>query len=95
MSTLKYKPRYSGPNCSGICVCRHPWDEHHLGVVLNQEYYEATKEGNVPQECEHYGFNEMGGLDAKGRPHCGNYRDRGIKKRKQTKTKRTKTNTPR
>ena len=70
-----WKPRYSGPNRSGICVCGHKWDDHHLGMVMNPEYYEATQEYCVPQECEFYGFNEMGGLDAKGNLHCGCYRD--------------------
>lgn len=59
---MSYEPRYSGPNRTGICRCGHPWDEHHLGCVMNEDYYEATKESYVPQECEHYGFNEMGGM---------------------------------
>ena len=79
MDKSKYKPLYSGSNCSGICVCGHSWDEHHLGIVANRKYSEATKEGYVPQECEHYGSNEMGGLDAEGEPHCDSYRDRGSK----------------
>lgn len=73
------EPRYSGPNRSGICVCGHPWDEHHLGIVMNNEYYDATHEAYVPEECEHYGFNEMGGRmpTSNGRwvNHCQSYRD--------------------
>ena len=81
MEKVKFKPRYSGPGRSGICVCGHLWKKHHLGMVLNTEYYEATKEAYVPQECEHYGVNEYSGLDAQGRPHCGSYSDRGVKKK--------------
>jgi hypothetical protein len=73
------EPRYSGPNRSGICVCGHPWDEHHLGIVMNNEYYDATHEAYVPEECEHYGFNEMGGRmpmpDGRWVDHCQSYRD--------------------
>ena len=69
--------RYSGPGRSGICVCGHTWEEHHLGVVLNEEYYKVTLEAYVPQECEFFGSNERGSLDAEGNPHCHSYRDRG------------------
>lgn len=67
--------RYSGPGRSGICVCGHKWEEHHLGVVLNPEYVNETGEAYIPQECEHFGFNEGGGLDAEGEEHCHRYRD--------------------
>lgn len=70
-----YVPRYSGPTRTGICVCGHSWEEHHLGCVMNTEYLEATKEAYVPEECEHFGFNETGGLDAEGRDHCHSYQD--------------------
>ena len=33
-----------------------------------EEYY-------IPQECEVFGFNEMGGLDAEGKDHCYGYKD--------------------
>jgi hypothetical protein len=68
-------PRYSGPNRSGTCTCGHSWREHHLGCVMNAEYFEQTGECYVAQECEHFGWNETGGLDADGKPHCGSYRD--------------------
>jgi len=75
-------PRYSGPGKSGICKCGHSWEDHHLGVVLNQEYWLATSEVYVPQECEHYGCNELGGMmpgpDGKWVKHCGRYEDRGV-----------------
>lgn len=75
-----YKPRYSGPNRSGICVCGHSWEEHHLGVVMDMEYARSTGEGYLPQECEAYGFNEAGGMvfnKASGlwEDHCFSYRD--------------------
>ncbi len=71
------KAIYSGPNRSGVCVCGHARDEHHLGMVLRPEAAETDggSEGYVPQECEHFGSNEMGGLDANGAPHCRAYRD--------------------
>ncbi len=71
----KYEPRYSGSNRSGICVCGHKWEDHHLGMVMNQVYAEATNEGYVLGECEFFGFNEMGGLDAEGKDHCNSYKD--------------------
>jgi hypothetical protein len=73
--TKKYQPRYSGPNRSGLCLCTHRWDDHHLGCVMNAEYYEQTGEAYVPEECEFHGFNETGGLGPNGEPHCGQYRD--------------------
>ena len=74
----KYEPRYSGPNRSGICVCGHKWEDHHLGVVMNSEFREATGESYVPQECEFYGFNEMGGRGPHGEQHCEHYRDSNL-----------------
>ena len=70
-----YKPRYSGPDRSGICKCGHSWEDHHLGMVMQLKYIEETKEFYIPQECEHFGCNEMGGLDAEGNEHCGSYVD--------------------
>ena len=70
-----YKPRYSGTNRSGVCVCGHSWKEHHLGIVLNEAYREATGEAYLPQECEYFGCNEAGGLDVDGELHCQRYKD--------------------
>ena len=70
--------RYSGIGRTGICVCGHPWGEHHLGIVMNGDFFEATGESYVPQECEHFGFDEFGGLDREGKPHCSRYRDGGL-----------------
>ncbi len=61
---------------SGICTCGHKFEDHHLGVVMNADYREATGESYIAQECEFYGFNETGGLDNVGEPHCFNYRDK-------------------
>lgn len=69
------KPRYSGPGCSGTCICGHSWEDHHLSVVLNEEYRVATGEAYLPEECEHFGSNEAGGYDADGKEHCWKYRD--------------------
>ncbi len=73
--TNKCKPRYSGPNRSGICKCGHSYKDHHLGCVLNEDYFNDTGELYLPQECEFYGCNEDGGLDAEGNEHCSGYRD--------------------
>ena len=70
--------RYSGPGRTGICVCGHSYQDHHLGVVLNSEFGAATGECYVPQECEAFGSNEMGGLDSLGQEHCQRYRDSGL-----------------
>jgi hypothetical protein len=79
MKPQQWQPRYSGPNRSGICVCSHPWDQHHLGMVMNAKYAEATKEAYVPQECEAEGHNESGGMmrgpDGEWVEHCSYYRD--------------------
>ena len=76
----RYEPLYSGPNKVGICICGHPWQEHHLSVVMNAEYREATGEACVPEECEHFGCNETGGMeykDGKWIDHCHRYEDAG------------------
>ena len=75
-----YEPRYSGPNRSGVCVCGCPWDSHHLGCVMNMGYAEQTGESYVPQECDAFGFNEVGGMKynketKEWEDHCHGYRD--------------------
>ena len=70
-----YRPRYSGPGRTGICRCGHSWEDHHLSMVMNEDYVQQTGEPYIPEECEFYGFNETGGLDAEGRPHCEYYRE--------------------
>ena len=75
MNKEKFEPRYSGPLRSGMCTCGHNWQEHHLGMVMNEDYAHQTGEMYVPQECEHYGFNEAGGLGSDGQVHCYNYKD--------------------
>jgi hypothetical protein len=72
---MKYVARYSGPNRSGICKCKHRWEDHHLGCVMNRKYYEDTGEDYVPQECEFYFCNEMGGCNKDGSDHCHRYID--------------------
>ena len=68
-------PRYSGPNRSGLCVCGHKWDDHHLGMVMKPDYVKETGEIYIAQECEFYGFNEDSGKDANGNDHCWGYKD--------------------
>lgn len=71
------KAIYSGPDRSGICVCGHSWQEHHLSIVVRPEAIETDdgRELYIPQECEHFGSNEMSGLDSEGNAHCSGYRD--------------------
>ncbi len=73
-------PKYSGPNRSGICVCGCKWDRHHLGLVAQQYYIDATKEGYILGECCAFGHNETGGLKYNNEieewePHCFGYKD--------------------
>ena len=75
-----HEPRYSGPNRSGICVCGCRWDDHHLGCVMNEEYFKDTGESYVPDECCAFGFNESGGQKynketKEWEDHCSRYRD--------------------
>jgi hypothetical protein len=72
--TEKYRKRIY----SGICKCGHKFTDHHLSVVMNQDYFEATGDTYLPGECEFFGFNETGGLDAEGKPHCHNYIDKDV-----------------
>ncbi len=76
---MSWQPRYSGPNRSGMCICGCPWDKHHLGMVMREEYAKATKEGYIPQECEAFGFNEVGGMKMNDfdvwEDHCHRYKD--------------------
>ena len=66
---------------SGTCVCGHSWEDHHLGMILNKPIWDEMQKRwpdhppYVPQECEYYGCNEYGGLDAEGNPHCFQYTD--------------------
>ena len=62
---------------SGICKCGHSWEDHHLGVIMNRPTdLPEDHPPYLPQECEFFGFNEMGGLDAEGKPHCDQYVDK-------------------
>ena len=75
--------RYSGPGKSGICVCGCKWDDHHLCMVVRQDYLDATQEQYIPDECCRYGFNEGGGMKynketGEWEDHCHGYEDRGV-----------------
>jgi hypothetical protein len=75
---IDWKPRYSGPNRSGVCVCGHSWEDHHLGCVMNVDYANATGESYVPDECNFYGCNEVGGMQyvvEQWVDHCHRYVD--------------------
>lgn len=66
---------------SGMCVCGHSWEEHHLGVIMNTEYMDYLDKNcpdhpcYLPGECEHFGSNESGGYDSEGEEHCHQYED--------------------
>lgn len=75
---------------SGICKCGCDWQDHHLGMIVNADAWAAIekwcKENNrtyppyVPQECDHYGFNEYGGMrynkeTDEYEDHCHGYED--------------------
>lgn len=84
-------PKYSGPNRSGICICGHSWERHHLGIVLQQAYLDATNEAYLPGECEAFGFNEAGGLqlvDGEWVDHCHVYRDSMAGEKKGLRSRR-------
>ena len=73
--------RYSGTGRTGICICGHSWEEHHLSVVMREgaeKVHNGSVEYYIPEECEHFGFDEMGGLDAAGNDHCFRYRDSAL-----------------
>ena len=77
---MTWEPKYSGPNRSGVCICGCPWDDHHLGCVMNEDYFKATGENYVPDECCAFGFNETGGQKyneetKEWEDHCSRYRD--------------------
>ena len=61
---------------SGICMCGHSWEDHHLNAVLNEDWFKATGESTFPDECEFYGCNEDGGKDEHGEDHCQRYVDK-------------------
>lgn len=68
----EYQRRYSGSGRSGLCTCGHSWEDHHLGLVLNEDYRQATGEIYFPQECEFDQFEGISGPDDCG---CQRYRD--------------------
>lgn len=43
-----------------LCFCKHPWEDHHHGCVMNPEYYDypLTIRGCIGQECE---WNQVNG----------------------------------
>ncbi len=76
--------KYSGKDKTGICICGHRRERHHLEMVMNIDYYEETGEIYIPQECEAYGFNETGGMkkneNGEWVDHCHGYKDSGDSK---------------
>lgn len=60
---------------SGVCMCGHSWEEHHLGMVMRPEIA-AVIGPYVPGACLKYGSNEDEGLDEHGELHCAGYVDK-------------------
>ena len=66
----------------GTCVCGHSWEDHHLGLIMNEDTMKELRSRYknpppyLPQECEFYGCNETGGLDEDGNDHCKQYKDK-------------------
>lgn len=71
---MSEKNFFKKQNLTGMCICGHAFDRHHLGIIANTEAYEIMGP-YLAQECEAFGFNEMGGLDEDGNEHCGWYID--------------------
>ncbi len=44
-----------------ICLCKHTWEDHHHGCVLNEDYYghPLVIRGCMAQECE---YNQRYGI---------------------------------
>lgn len=73
---MQEMPILHGQAVKGPCECGCPWENHHLSAVMNQDYFEKTGESYIAEECETFGFNETGGLDAEGRNHCQKYKEK-------------------
>lgn len=82
--------RFKKQIISGMCICGHKWDRHHLGMIVNPEAYEIMGP-SYAQECEAFGFNETGGLNPDGSDHCHHYIDVEDKERiKEWKEKKAR-----
>lgn len=60
---------------SGMCLCGHNVDRHHIFTVANQEAY-AVIGSRVPGGCLAYGHNEDEGIGPDGEDHCYDYVDK-------------------
>lgn len=59
------------------CFCKHTFEEHHHGVVMNPEYadYPLNINGVIGQECEHSQVNGQYFKSKKEKPcMCSNFR---------------------
>ena len=74
---LRFSLRHSNPKpivYSGMCLCGHSVSSHHCCCVMDP--YAAKVLGDVvPDECNHFGSNELGGLDEAGELHCAGFVD--------------------
>lgn len=73
------KPKYRWQIVSGMCVCGHSYEDHHLGFIMNEDTLRDLPADHplyLPQECEFFGCNEGGGLDEEGNDHCQQYIDK-------------------
>lgn len=60
---------------SGVCLCGHKVESHHLGCIVRQEVIDEIGECVVPGSCLYFGCNELEGLDEEGNEHCWSYVD--------------------
>jgi hypothetical protein len=66
---------------TGICVCGHKWEEHHISCILNAEALENMRQsfrsvdGCLGDECEATQFE--GFQFKKPECHCSMYWDKG------------------
>jgi hypothetical protein len=57
-----------------MCICGHDFNDHHGMMVMNPEAAKILGP-RFAGACEHYGPNEMEGLDRDGNEHCFSYQD--------------------
>lgn len=72
MADIKWVKNYY----SGICLCGHSWERHHLSMVMKDAYFKVTNELTIPGECLAFGCNERGGLDENDNMHCSGFIDK-------------------
>jgi hypothetical protein len=60
---------------SGVCLCGHKVESHHLACIVKQEVIDLIGECVVPGSCLWFGCNEDEGVDEDGNDHCWSFVD--------------------